>query len=100
MASIAPDALDMVRHGEVAVGDGIVPIAMAGEGPPLILLHGWTLDWRMWLPQVAELSRSHLLVMPDRRGFRRSTAPPLRPGLWYFGNLVCQNTKIPKSNSV
>ncbi|VVT21026.1 alpha/beta fold hydrolase [Erythrobacter sp. EC-HK427] len=76
MATIAPDALDMVWHGEVAVGDGIVPIAMAGEGPPLILLHGWTLDWRMWLPQVAELSRSHLLVMPDRRGFGRSTAPP------------------------
>ncbi|MBO6609385.1 alpha/beta hydrolase [Altererythrobacter sp.] len=67
---------DLIWHGQVDVGDGIVPIAMAGEGPPLILLHGWTLDWRMWLPQIVALSQCFLLVMPDRRGFGRSTAPP------------------------
>ena len=67
---------ELIWHGQVDVGDGIVPIAMAGDGPPLILLHGWTLDWRMWLPQIEELSRDFLLVMPDRRGFGRSTAPP------------------------
>lgn len=81
MADIATDALDLVWPKDldlvqVDVGDGIVPIAMAGEGPPLILLHGWTLDWRMWLPQVEELSRDFCLVMPDRRGFGRSSAPP------------------------
>lgn len=65
-----------IWHGQVDVGDGVLPIAMAGEGPPLILLHGWTLDWRMWLPQVEDLSRHFLMVMPDRRGFGRSTAPP------------------------
>lgn len=79
-----PDAFDPealgVWQGEVAVGDGLVRFAMAGDieagGAPLILLHGWTLDWRMWLPQVEALSRRHFLVMPDRRGFGRSTAPP------------------------
>ena len=65
-----------IWHGQVDVGDGVVPIAMAGEGPPLILLHGWTLDWRMWLPQVQTLAQNHFLVMPDRRGFGRSSAPP------------------------
>lgn len=73
----APEQIeDQLWHGQVDVGDGIVPIAMAGEGPPLILLHGWTLDWRMWLPQVAGLAQHFMLVMPDRRGFGRSTAPP------------------------
>lgn len=67
---------DPVRYGEVDVGDGAIRIAMAGNGPPLILLHGWTLDWRMWLPQVAALSQHFLLVMPDRRGFGCSTAHP------------------------
>ncbi len=76
LANIPADALDLVWQGEVDVGDGVVPIAMAGDGPPLILLHGWTLDWRMWLPQVEELARDFFLVMPDRRGFGRSTAPP------------------------
>jgi pimeloyl-ACP methyl ester carboxylesterase len=49
---------------------------MAGEGTPLILLHGWTLDHRLWLPQVAGLAGEHFLVMPDRRGCGRATAPP------------------------
>jgi pimeloyl-ACP methyl ester carboxylesterase len=71
-----PDAGDPVRYGEVAVHGGDLPIAMAGEGAPLILLHGWTLDHRMWAPQVAGLADSHFLVMPDRRGCGRATAPP------------------------
>lgn len=68
-----PDAL---WYGEVPVHGGRLPIHMAGEGAPLILLHGWTLDHRLWLPQVAGLSASHYLVMPDRRGCGRASAPP------------------------
>lgn len=70
-----PDAHG-IRHGEVPVHGGALPIAMAGDGPPVILLHGWTLDWRMWLPQVADLAQEFTLVMPDRRGFGRASAPP------------------------
>lgn len=65
-----------IWHGEVDVGDGIVPVALAGDGPPLIMLHGWTLDWRMWQPQIDALAQHFQLVMPDRRGFGGSTAPP------------------------
>jgi pimeloyl-ACP methyl ester carboxylesterase len=76
----APDACDAVSYGEVAVHGGTLPIAMTcsgtGVGAPVILLHGWTLDHRMWLPQMAELAGEHVLVMPDRRGCGRSTAPP------------------------
>ncbi len=83
MRALDPEALG-VWHGEVDAGvdagDGLVRFAMAGDieagGVPLILLHGWTLDWRMWLPQVEALSQRHFLVMPDRRGCGRSTAPP------------------------
>lgn len=63
-------------HGEVAVAGGRLPICMSGEGAPLILLHGWTLDHRMWRPQVEALGQSHFLVMPDRRGCGRASAPP------------------------
>ena len=69
-------AAAQVWHGQVKVEGGVLPIAMAGEGPPLILLHGWTLDWRMWLPQVEALAQQHFLVMPDRRGFGQASAPP------------------------
>lgn len=63
-------------HGEVAVAGGSLPVAVSGEGEPLILLHGWTLDHRMWGPQIAGLAGRHRLVMPDRRGCGRATAPP------------------------
>lgn len=62
-------------HGQVAVAGGHLPICMAGDGAPLILLHGWTLDHRMWAPQVAGLATDFFLVMPDRRGCGASTAP-------------------------
>lgn len=75
LAACSPEP-DAVLLGEVAVAGGTLPIAMAGEGPPLILLHGWTLDHRMWQPQITELARDFFLVMSDRRGCGRSTAPP------------------------
>lgn len=57
------------------VHGGRLHVRAAGAGPLVILLHGWTLDWRIWLPQLALLNVR--LVMPDRRGFGRSTAPPM-----------------------
>ena len=58
----------------VEVAGGQIHVRSAGDGPLVIFLHGWTLDWRIWLPQLA-LSGAQI-VMPDRRGFGQSTAPP------------------------
>lgn len=59
----------------IDVDGGRLHVRTSGDGPLVILLHGWTLDWRIWLPQVA-LAQNLRLAMPDRRGFGRSTAPP------------------------
>jgi pimeloyl-ACP methyl ester carboxylesterase len=72
-------ATDRTWQGEVAVAGGHLPIWMAHEGPddgiPLILLHGWSLDHRMWAPQFDGLARDFFCVAPDRRGCGRATAP-------------------------
>lgn len=47
----------------------------AGEGDPLLLLHGWPQDGTMWEPLVDELARNHRVLIPDLRGFGRSEAP-------------------------
>lgn len=60
----------------VDVDGGTLFVAVDGSGPPLLLLHGWTLDHRAFAPQTAALSRHLATIAPDRRGFGRSTAPP------------------------
>jgi len=44
-----------------------------GEGEPIVLVHGFPLDSRMWEAQIAEISGSRRLIAPDLRGFGRSS---------------------------
>jgi pimeloyl-ACP methyl ester carboxylesterase len=57
------------------VPGGFVRAETLGDGPALVLLHGWTLDRRIWTPQLA-LAPGQRLVLIDRRGFGQSSAPP------------------------
>jgi pimeloyl-ACP methyl ester carboxylesterase len=52
-----------------------VHYAEAGQGPPLLLLHGWPQHFWCWRRVVPELSGSFRLICPDLRGFGWSDAP-------------------------
>jgi 3-oxoadipate enol-lactonase len=43
-----------------------------GGAAPLVLLHGFPLDRRMWDAQVERLSEHHRVIAPDLRGFGQS----------------------------
>lgn len=45
------------------------------EAPPVVLLHGFTSDLRMWAPHVEPLSADYFVVAPDLRGHGLSSAP-------------------------
>ena len=45
------------------------PAATSGAGTPLVLLHAFPLDGRMWAPQVEALAGSYQVIVPDLRGF-------------------------------
>jgi pimeloyl-ACP methyl ester carboxylesterase len=47
-----------------------------GCGPPVLMVHGWTLDLQMWEPQVCALRDAFRLVRFDRRGFGLSSGRP------------------------
>lgn len=66
---------DIAQPHWLNVAGGKLHFRTSGSGPLVICLHGWTLDWRIWLPQLP-LAQDMQLAMPDRRGFGRSTAPP------------------------
>ncbi len=44
----------------------------AGSGHPLVLIHGFTLDTRMWEDQFAVFARHYQTIRYDMRGFGRS----------------------------
>jgi pimeloyl-ACP methyl ester carboxylesterase len=48
----------------------------AGEGPPLVLLHGFLCDSRCWRPQLADLSDRFRVVAWDAPGAGSSSDPP------------------------
>ena len=44
-----------------------------GRGQPLLLVHGFPLDHRMWRHQIASFRNSHRVLAPDLRGFGRTS---------------------------
>ncbi len=65
-----------MSSGWVEVGDGRLYVEVAGRGQPILLIHGWALDRRMFAPQVEGLSGRLTVITFDRRGFGKSEAPP------------------------
>ncbi|HSO55707.1 MAG TPA: alpha/beta fold hydrolase [Actinomycetes bacterium] len=52
-----------------APDDPAPPAASSGAGTPLVLLHAFPLDGRMWAPQVEALAGTYQVIVPDLRGF-------------------------------
>ncbi|ADG66984.1 alpha/beta hydrolase fold protein [Planctopirus limnophila DSM 3776] len=52
---------------------GRVFAVVQGEGPPVVLLHGFPLTHRMWREQMVPLSANHQLIVPDFPGFGQTS---------------------------
>jgi len=62
------------RRGRVGIGSGWLSYRVTGSGPPVVLLHGFGFDSRMWDEHVSRLSNRYAVVQYDLRGFGHSTA--------------------------
>jgi pimeloyl-ACP methyl ester carboxylesterase len=47
----------------------------AGEGPPVVLLHGFPETWYCWRHQIPELRLRYRLIVPDLRGYGETEKP-------------------------
>lgn len=47
----------------------------AGQGDPVLLLHGYAQNSHMWRPLILELAKTNLVIAPDLRGFGASDKP-------------------------
>jgi pimeloyl-ACP methyl ester carboxylesterase len=79
-----PPHVPGVEHRFVEAAGLRVHVAEAGDGPPLLLVHGWPQHWYEWRHLVAELAGERRLIMPDLRGFGWTDAPsgPIEPDVF------------------
>ncbi|MGB3553313.1 MAG: alpha/beta hydrolase [Jannaschia sp.] len=67
--------MDLTRH-DVTADDGTrIAVRVAGEGPPLLLIHGFPQNHRCWLPVLPALAVHFTCILPDLRGYGDSDAP-------------------------
>jgi len=69
---------------------GMMSYRELGEGPgdPVVLLHAFPLNGRMFEPQMEALSEGRRVVAPDYPGFGRSPRTPAQPDVRYYAEAV------------
>jgi len=64
------------RSHEVVSDGARLYVEAVGTGAPLLLVHGWAMDHRVFRPQVEALARDFRVIAFDRRGFGLSEGEP------------------------
>src|SRR6266513_2578053 len=73
---LAGDGQTELREGYAEVGDVRLHYVEAGEGPMIVLLHGFPEFWYGWRLQIAPLAAAGFrVVAPDLRGYNLSSRP-------------------------
>lgn len=70
-----------------------IHVRVSGEGPPIVMLHGWTASHEEWHPFLPELGRHHRVYCWDARGhggheLTRPALPTVQRMARDFGNLL------------
>ena len=60
---------------EIATNGTTIHVRVGGNGPAVVLLHGYGETGDMWSPLAAELIRNHKVIVPDLRGLGLSAKP-------------------------
>ena len=64
----------VIKQGRVNVGNGSLYYEEAGQGEPIIFVHGHSLDHRMWDEQFSVLAKKYRVIRYDLRGYGISSS--------------------------
>ena len=70
-----PDFPSSFKTQEIATNGATIHVRVGGQGPAVVLLHGYGETGDMWAPMAADLARDHTVVVPDLRGLGLSSKP-------------------------
>lgn len=60
---------------DIATNGATIHVRVGGQGPAVVLLHGYGETGDMWAPMAADLARDYTVVVPDLRGLGLSSKP-------------------------
>ncbi len=73
---LACNSMAEIKHRTVQTNGIQMHVAEAGEGPLVLLCHGWPESWYSWRHQLPALAAAgYHAVAPDMRGYGRTDAP-------------------------
>ncbi len=69
------DLMSRVEHGYATNGDVKIHYATLGEGPVVVMIHGFPDFWYSWRHQMEALASDFKVVAIDQRGYNKSGQP-------------------------
>ncbi|MGI9455763.1 MAG: alpha/beta fold hydrolase [Aeoliella sp.] len=75
VACAIADETSLGEHGFAQSGNVKIHYVTAGEGPLLVMIHGFPDYWYTWRKQIPELAKSFQVVAIDQRGYNKSDQP-------------------------
>src|SRR5260221_3838437 len=64
-----------LEHHTTKVNDVLLHYVIAGQGEPVVLLHGWPQTWYEWRKIIPPLAERYTVIAPDMRGLGDSSKP-------------------------
>ena len=73
--SASAEHLESGKHGFAESGDIKIHYVTMGEGPLVVMLHGFPDYWYTWRKQMPALAKHYQVVATDQRGYNKSGQP-------------------------
>lgn len=71
----APEFTSQFRHMKMPANGVLQHFVMGGQGPVLLLVHGWMGSWYHWRKVMPLLAKNHTVIAVDARGYGESDKP-------------------------
>src|SRR5262245_19424920 len=85
---LPPGFTDTFTSHYIQAGDVRLHAVIGGDGPPLLLIHGWPETWYAWRMVMPALARDFTVIAVDQRGMgcptnpRTGMTPAASPTTW------------------
>jgi pimeloyl-ACP methyl ester carboxylesterase len=76
MSQLATEHAQSWEHRRALVNGVDLHYVVAGQGPLVVLLHGFPECWYSWRHQIGPLAATNTVVAVDQRGYNDSSKPP------------------------